>query len=1134
MRTTLAESIVLTCPQCNTKFSADIWQIVNANERPDLVEQILNEDINRVHCSHCDFQGFVQTPLLLFDRSKNTPVIFSPHPNVIEEADSRAALDGLIRKLRQGLQQQWQSHYAQEIPFIHRALLSMAVRDVDILNLVELFQLIESCKGNGDSASAARFVQDNPAILSDGAQVILETMIAFFERFSDPKSKAYQTCLDLLVECKEDGIQKVIKRKEQAEKAFWDQHPELQAGLEKILKEVKEESEIEVPRQFEPILELITSAQTDLAFDQAAHLWEQIINHPDFDHAQKKFRWVAMHDAGTYWLRSYQLEAQKQNLDRAVLLLKRSLELGGTDNANLLTNLGTALALRYKHHGDSPNDLDEAIKVFARAIDPILKRQQPDYAQRLCNFGTSLVERYERDLQKNDLMEALKWLKEARYETQIDAPYQPLILTNLANATRLLFFSERNIADLEDAIKLSEQAASLIDKTMNPLEYADTIFNLGGLHVERYQLSEQLRIDLESELSELNTAIQYFKGAIQVSPKGSPRLAGYKMNLGMALVMRFEHGETLLDLENGFARLREAVDETEINSADYADLLNNYVGVVMKYSDQIGEQLETVEVRGLIRKLETVYKRNSNDPAYAHNLAQLYFNQHERLGNSTDFERGKQMLQNAIELATKTDPALAIQSARALGIRLSEIGEWNEAAAAYEQAVDVAETVFRAQFSREYKETTLRQTRSLHTYATYAHTKAENLTQAVLTAEWGHARLLTDALNQNQAGKTQLDFSEIAVAAELAPLVYIGVTNYGAFALVVHSNKTITPLWLPQLDFLSLSERKFGSFNVQEFGGLMGAAARLASTRRDALREVQSRGQPSQDTISKFGQMKEKWLDDLEQLLVWLWDVLMSPLLSELKRAGATKAILIPHGTLYDLPLHAAWTKDSSMPDGRRYALDEIAFSYAPNALTVLHAQQKATNVGLDSIFAVDDPTRDLGGDEVQRILAFFKSPHKRILRWDAASLTAVLEHLPKANVLHFNSHGLANPIHPLRSHLVMAQGEQLTVQHFFDTQLSQVRLAVLSACETQIAGAALPEEVVSLPSALMQAGVPGIVGTLWPVNVDSTSQLMAKFYEFLKKDGEQPAVALQKAQQWMRQRQITLDHWSAFVYTGV
>lgn len=1133
MRTTLAESIVLTCPQCNTEFSADIWQIVDANERPDLIEQILNEDVNRVNCPNCDFQGFVLTPLLLFDHSKNIPIIFSPHPNVVEEVDSRAALDDLIRKLRQGLQQQWQSHYVQEIPFVHRALLSLAVQDVNILYMVELFQLIESCKGHGDSASAARFVQENPVILSDGAQVILETMIAFFERFGDPKSKGYQTCLDLLVECKEVGVQKVIEKKEQAEKAFWGEHPELQAGLEKILKEAREE-EIEVPRQFEPILELITAAQTNLAFDQAAHLWEQIINHPDFAHAQKKFRWATMHDAGTYWLRSYQLEAQKQKLNRAVFLLKHSLELSGTDNANLLTNLGTALALRYKHLGDSPDDLDEAIYLFARATDPIMRRQQPDYAQRLCNFGASLVERYERDLRKNDLMEALKWLKEARRETQTDAPYQPMILTNLANATRLLFFSERNIADLEDAIELSEQATSLIDKTISPLEYADTIFNLGGLYIERYQLSEQLRIDLESELYELNAAIQRFKEAIHISPKASPRLAGYKMNLGMALVMRFEHGETLLDLEDGFAKLREAIDETEINSADYADFLNNYVGVVMKYSDQLGGKLETAEIHVLIEKFETVYKRNSSDPAYAHNLGQLYFNRHERLGDPTDFEQGQQMLQNAIELATKTDPALAIQSARAFGIRLSEIEEWNEAAAAYGKAVDVAETIFRTQFSREYKETALRQIRSLHTYATYAYAKAENMTQAVLTAEWGHARLLTDALNQSQAGITQLSFSQIAAAAELAPLVYIGVANYGAFALVVHPD-TVTPLWLPQLDFSALSERKFGSFNIEEIGGLMGAATHIASARREALREAQSRGKPSQETIFKFGQLKEKWLDELEQLLEWLWDVLMSPLLSELKRAGATKAVLIPHGTLYDLPLHATWTKDSSMPDGRRYALDEITFSYAPNAQALLHAQLKAANVGFESIFAVDNPTLDpYLVREANQILPFFKLPYKRLLYGDAAKITAVMEQLPTANVLHFNTHGSANPIHPLHSYLEMAKGERLTVQHFLDMQLNHVRLAVLSACETQIAGAALPEEVVSLPSALMQAGVPGIVGTLWPVNVDSTSQFVTKFYEFLKNEGEQPAIALQKAQQWMRQRHVTLDHWSAFVYTGV
>ena len=62
-----------------------------------------------------------------------------------------------------------------------------------------------------------------------------------------------------------------------------------------------------------------------------------------------------------------------------------------------------------------------------------------------------------------------------------------------------------------------------------------------------------------------------------------------------------------------------------------------------------------------------------------------------------------------------------------------------------------------------------------------------------------------------------------------------------------------------------------------------------------------------------------------------------------------------------------------------------------------------------------------------------------------------------------------------------------------------------------------MPEEAIGLPGGFVQAGVPGVVGTLWPVNDLSTMLLMVKFYEAHLKEGLAPASALRKAQFWLR-----------------
>jgi CHAT domain-containing protein len=84
-------------------------------------------------------------------------------------------------------------------------------------------------------------------------------------------------------------------------------------------------------------------------------------------------------------------------------------------------------------------------------------------------------------------------------------------------------------------------------------------------------------------------------------------------------------------------------------------------------------------------------------------------------------------------------------------------------------------------------------------------------------------------------------------------------------------------------------------------------------------------------------------------------------------------------------------------------------------------------------------------------------------------------------------------------------------------TMRLRLRLAVLSACETLPPGTDLPDEVVSLPTGLLQAGVGGIVASLWAVPDRATAMLMIEFYRRWRWDKLTPAEALRRAQQWLR-----------------
>jgi CHAT domain-containing protein len=243
----------------------------------------------------------------------------------------------------------------------------------------------------------------------------------------------------------------------------------------------------------------------------------------------------------------------------------------------------------------------------------------------------------------------------------------------------------------------------------------------------------------------------------------------------------------------------------------------------------------------------------------------------------------------------------------------------------------------------------------------------------------------------------------------------------------------------------------------------------------------------------------------------------MGPLIEAL--ASTPRVALVPGGLLEFFPLHAAWREDPNNQAKRRYAMETITFTSIPNARAFTAVQARATHT-VDALLAVDDPLPvrnplKTAGYEVEVAGALF--PRYQRLRHEQATLEHVRAALPTYPVVHFNGHGSANLLDPLESGLVMANEQILTLREILNMRLSATRLAVLSACETALAGIKVPDEVISLPMGLLQAGVAGVVASLWKVEASSTMVLMNRFYELWRREKMSPPDALRKAQLWLR-----------------
>ena len=128
-----------------------------------------------------------------------------------------------------------------------------------------------------------------------------------------------------------------------------------------------------------------------------------------------------------------------------------------------------------------------------------------------------------------------------------------------------------------------------------------------------------------------------------------------------------------------------------------------------------------------------------------------------------------------------------------------------------------------------------------------------------------------------------------------------------------------------------------------------------------------------------------------------------------------------------------------------------------------------------------------------------------------------------------------------------MADEELLTVATLRGIDLSATRFAMLAACESGHIDRSAPDEFVGLPTGLLEAGVPAVAASLWPVEAAATRRLVARCFELLLR-GDTPAAALRQAQLDMRQGILSETvlstteeprdernpfYWAAFTLTG-
>lgn len=720
--------------------------------------------------------------------------------------------------------------------------------------------------------------------------------------------------------------------------------------------------------------------------------------------------------------------------------------------------------------------------------------------------------------------------------------------------------------------ELSERGAGDLDGVLESLAFAVARTRPGG-EVRAGLLNDRayvwrMRFGRTGAIADLDAAVADLEDALACLPDD----VGLTANLGDTLVQRYEAGGAVADLGRAALLLGETVRHD-----DHPDHVHHRVSFAHALFDLAVVRDSPADLDRCVEVLDEALALRPDDPAVrigmglALSTRGVAEGDRDDLRRSVEFLRGVEAEPARFNLAVTLLALDEVDEARSLlrqclddrtagltwstelGRRsaalLAEVAErerdWPEAAAMYRRLLAGSWATSGGQLLRAHTEAELRRTTGVAARAALAFVAAGSPAEAAEVLERGRAVQISAALRLDTADLTRAatdedlvrEFTELrqwlrdnekleigrrtavtpafrslATARrkqdELAdviariralpgladflttpaldtlfgaltqPLVYLAHTPSGGLALVVRSPEDIVPVPLRDLTDAALTPH----------------VRRLATDPRSALDECTR----------------------------WLWHAVMYPILDHL--TDVSHAVLIPTGLLGLLPLHAAWTPDPGTPTGRRYALDHLLLTYTPNAETLHTATRTATTRTDRTACAVDEPlpvsASPLPYSSLECQAALAATPGAITLRGTEATREAGMNALLHHAFTHWSCHAYADAQDPLRSALLLAADTELTIGDLLTHRTTKARLAVLSACETARIGEQLPDETLAFPAALLQTGVPAVIGTLWSVPQAATAELVVHLYRGIHA-GQPFADALRDAQRKVRDNTV-------------
>ncbi|CAL1706380.1 unnamed protein product [Somion occarium] len=370
-------------------------------------------------------------------------------------------------------------------------------------------------------------------------------------------------------------------------------------------------------------------------------------------------------------------------------------------------------------------------------------------------------------------------------------------------------------------------------------------------------------------------------------------------------------------------------------------------------------------------------------------------------------------------------------------------------------------------------------------------------------------------------------FSDLCASANGGAVIIVNASRSYCDALIIRSSPPSVECVPLPIKYAEVAEMAEAWRSLLEHYGRSCRSTRSAQERQESQRGGRVRLPPEYKSS--------------KDVLAALWSRIVQPILETLNPPTTEPLMRLwwcATGPFASLPLHAAGKFEGQ---AQECLMDVAISSYTPT-LTALLTEPRSPDGELQLLAVAQEETPDMSPlPNTKQELHYIRDLATSVMTVNsltnkAADVTSVSAGIRKCNWLHLACHGLQPGSKPLNSAFLLHDG-RLTLSNIMQIPTPHAQFAFLSACETALGDADVPDEGIHLAGAMLFAGFPSVIATSWSIEDEDGPIVARDVYEHLlkggKPDASEAALALHNAVCKLRAQGASVLRWAPFIHLG-